>query len=57
MIVTAFFMFALAQIFDLLIYINEPIGDNLLAMQSGGKVLEFGGFMAGLASIYFGRKR
>jgi len=57
MIVTSFFMFSLAQVFDLLIFVQKPSGDNLLAMQSGSKVLTFGGFMAGLASIYFGRKR
>lgn len=57
MIVSSFFLFSLSQVIDLLIFLRDPSGDKLLALESGSKVLEFGGFMAGLASIYFGRKR
>lgn len=58
LIVVAFFLFGLKQIIDLILYYSTSTDINFInAMKNAGKVLEFGGFMAGLASIYYGRKR
>ncbi len=57
LLISAFFLFALKQVIDLILFLkaeNELI-DSALA--DAGKVFEFGGFMAGLLSIYFSRKR
>ncbi len=57
MIVTAFLFFSIKQVIDLIIYLKVSNSDILTALADTGKVFEFGGFMAGLASIYLARKR
>ena len=58
LIVMAFLLFGLKQVLDLVLYLDSTASSEFItAVSNTGKVLEFGGFVAGLASIYFGRKR
>lgn len=57
LLISAFFLFALKQIIDLILFLKEENELIDSALADAGKVFEFGGFMAGLLSIYYSRKR
>ncbi|MDH5645823.1 MAG: hypothetical protein OEZ01_07435 [Candidatus Heimdallarchaeota archaeon] len=58
LIVMAFCFFGIKQLLDLILLIDNQLSEVfILAITNTGIVLEFGGFMSGLISIYLGRKR
>ncbi|MDH5401673.1 MAG: hypothetical protein OEY49_04205 [Candidatus Heimdallarchaeota archaeon] len=58
LIVVAFLFFGIKQIIDLLLLMFKNLEEQeVFALNNTGKVLEFGGFMAGLLSIYLGRRK
>ncbi len=56
LLVASFFFFFLKQVFDLVLLLNVLDDITKLAIENVSMVVEFGGFVAGVGSIYFSRQ-